>query len=53
MFHTLGGLLTLAIISNSMDLLNVPSFYNRLSMGLILMLVVYIDAKFKPTKLVA
>jgi len=51
MIHTLGGLLTLAIISNSMDLLNVPSFYNRLSMGLILMLVVYIDAKFKPTKL--
>lgn len=48
MINTLGGLLALGIIRNSMDLLNVPSFFNRLSMGIILMLVVYADAKFKP-----
>jgi len=48
MIHTLGGLLTLGIIRNVMDLNNVPSFYNMLIMGIILMLVVYADAKFKP-----
>ena len=48
MINTLGGLLALGIVRNSMDLLNVPSFFNRLAMGIILMLVVYADAKFKP-----
>ena len=50
LIHTLGGLLTLGIIRNTMDLLNVPSFFNRLSMGIILMLVVYADAKFQHGK---
>jgi ribose transport system permease protein len=48
MIHTLGGLLTLGIINNIMDLLNVPSYYNMLFMGIILMLVVFADSKFKP-----
>ena len=48
MVNTLGGLLVLGIISNGMDLLNVPSFLNRLSFGIILILVVYADAKVQP-----
>lgn len=48
MIHTLGGLLTLGIINNIMDLLNVPSYFNMLFMGVILMLVVFADSKFKP-----
>lgn len=48
MIHTLGGVLTIGIIQNGMNLLNVQSYYNTLFMGIILILVVYVDKKFKP-----
>ncbi len=50
MIYTLGGLLTFIMIRNIMDLLNVPAYFNRLFMGIILILVVLIDAKIKPLR---
>jgi ribose transport system permease protein len=38
--HTLGGVLTIGVIQNALNLLNVQSYYNMLLMGLILIVVV-------------
>ncbi len=45
--HTLGGVLTIGVIQNALNLLNVQSYYNMLLMGIILILVVYADSRFK------
>lgn len=50
MLHTLGGVLVIGIIQNGMNLLNVQSYYNTLFMGLILILVVFLDKRFKPVE---
>jgi ribose/xylose/arabinose/galactoside ABC-type transport system permease subunit len=50
MINTLGGVLAIQIFQNGMNLLNVQSYYNTLFMGIILILVVFADSKFSPTK---
>ena len=45
--HTLGGVLTIGVIQNALNLLNVQSYYNMLLMGIILILVVFADSRFK------
>ncbi|NQT59966.1 MAG: ABC transporter permease [Bacteroidetes bacterium] len=45
--HTLGGVLTIGVIQNALNLLNVQSYYNTLLMGIILILVVFADSRFK------
>lgn len=45
--RTLGGLFTIGILYNILNLLNVQSYYNTLIMGLVLILVVYADAHIK------
>lgn len=44
---TMGGVLTIGVIQNALNLLNVQSYYNMLLMGIILILVVFADSKFK------
>lgn len=43
MLYTLGGTLTIAMIKNGLNLLNVQSYYNSIIMGAILILIVYFD----------
>lgn len=43
MFYTLGGLCTLGMINNAMNLLKLSSYYNTLVMGIILIIVLYMD----------
>jgi len=50
MIKTLGGVLALGIFRNGMNLLNVQSYYNMLFLGIILILVVFADSRFSPTK---
>lgn len=50
MINTLGGVLAIQIFQNGMNLLNVQSYYNTLFMGIILILVVFADSRFSPTK---
>ncbi len=45
--RTLGGLFTIGMLYNILNLLNVQSYYNTLIMGLVLILVVYADAHLK------
>ncbi len=45
--RTLGGLLTLGVLYNVLNLFNVQSYYNLLLTGLVLILVVYIDSSLK------
>lgn len=45
--RTLGGLFTIGVLYNILNLLNVQSYYNTLIMGLVLILVVYADAHMK------
>jgi ribose transport system permease protein len=45
--HTAGGVLTIGVIQNALNLLNVQSYYNMLLMGIILILVVFLDSRFK------
>jgi len=45
--RTIGGLFTIGILYNILNLLNVQSYYNTLIMGLVLILVVYADAHMK------
>ncbi len=48
MIKTVAGVLTVGIIQNGMNILNVQTFYNMLIMGSIFILVVFMDAKLKP-----
>lgn len=50
MIKTLGGVLAIGIFRNGMNLLNVPSYYNMLFLGIILILVVFADSRFSPAK---
>ncbi|HKK48299.1 MAG TPA: ribose ABC transporter permease, partial [Alkalispirochaeta sp.] len=45
--RTLGGLLTLGVLYNVLNLFNVQSYYNLLLTGLVLILVVYVDSSLK------
>ena len=47
MTRTLGGLFTIGMLYNILNLLNVQSYYNTLIMGIVLILVVYADAHIK------
>lgn len=47
MLNTFGGVLVIGMIQNGMNLLNVHAYYSMLIMGLILILVVFIDTRFK------
>lgn len=49
--RTLGGLFTIGILYNILNLLNVQSYYNTLIMGIVLILVVYADTHLKNKKL--
>lgn len=46
-FHTLGGVFTIGVIENALNLLNVQSYYNMLMMGIILIVVVFADSRVK------
>lgn len=48
--RTLGGLFTIGMLYNILNLLNVQSYYNTLIMGIVLILVVYADAHMKRIK---
>lgn len=48
MIKTVAGVLTVGIIQNGMNILNVQTYYNMLIMGGIFILVVFMDAKLKP-----
>ncbi len=48
--HTMGGVLTIGVIQNALNLLNVQSYYNMLLMGIILILVVFADSRFKQAR---
>lgn len=48
--RTLGGILVIGILNNGLNLMNVHTFYNMLLMGVILIVVIYIGKKFKPTE---
>lgn len=50
MVKTVAGVLTIGIIQNGMNILNVHTYYNMLIMGLIFIFVVFMDAKLKPAK---
>lgn len=50
MVKTVAGVLTIGIIQNGMNILNVHTYYNMLIMGLIFIFVVFMDAKLKPVK---
>lgn len=45
--RTLGGLLTLGVLYNVLNLFNVQSYYNTLFTGVVLILVVYVDSNIK------
>lgn len=47
MLNTFGGVLVIGMIQNGMNLLNVHAYYSMLIMGLILIMVVFIDTRFK------
>lgn len=48
MWFSLGGVMTIGIIENAMNLLNVKSYYNTLITGVILIVVLYLDKILKP-----
>ena len=48
MWFSLGGVMTIGIIENEMNLLNVQSYYNTLITGVILIVVLYLDKILKP-----
>lgn len=48
MIQTLAGVLTIGIIQNGMNMLNVHHYYNMLIMGLILIFVIFMDKKVNP-----
>lgn len=43
MFYTFGGLITLGMVDNAMNLLKISSYFNTLITGIILILVLYLD----------
>jgi ribose transport system permease protein len=43
MLYTLGGTLTISMIKNALNLLNVQTYYNSIITGLVLILIVYFD----------
>lgn len=47
MLFTLGGIVTLGMINNAMNMLGVQSYYNTLVTGLILIIVMYMDKIIK------
>ena len=51
--RTIGGLFTIGMLYNILNLLNVQSYYNTLIMGLVLILVVYADSHIKKRKYVS
>ena len=44
---SLGGVMTIGIIENAMNLLNQQSYYNTLITGVILIVVLYLDKMLK------
>ena len=48
MIQTLAGVLTIGVIQNGMNIMNVQTYYNMLIMGLILILVIFMDKKVNP-----
>ena len=48
--RTLGGLFTFGVLYNILNLLGVQSYYNTLITGIVLILVVYIDAHIRNNK---
>lgn len=48
MVKTVAGVLTIGVIQNGMNILNVHHYYNMLIMGAIFILVVFMDTKLKP-----
>jgi ribose transport system permease protein len=48
MIQTLAGVLTIGVIQNGMNILNVHHYYNMLIMGLILIFVIFMDKKVNP-----
>ncbi len=49
--RTLGGLFTIGMLYNILNLMNVQSYYNTLIMGLVLIMVVYADSHIKKRNL--
>jgi len=43
---TLTGLLTVGVLSNSLNLFNVPAYYQRIAKGMLLILVVFFDSLY-------
>lgn len=52
MLNTLGGALTICMIQNALNLLHVQTYYNSIIMGVILILIVFIDQVLKRNKIV-
>jgi ribose transport system permease protein len=48
--RTIGGLFTIGMLYNILNLLNVQSYYNTLIMGIVLILVVYADSHIRKRK---
>ncbi len=48
MLYTLGGVITIGIIQNGLNLLNVQTYYAQVIMGTILILIILMDAQIKP-----
>lgn len=52
LFFTLGGVLTISIVQNVMDLMGVYSYITPIVFGIIIILVLIIDKKLKPAQVV-
>jgi ribose transport system permease protein len=50
MIKTVAGVLTIGMIQNGLNILNVHHFYSMLIMGLIFIFVIFMDAKLSTTK---
>lgn len=48
MVQTMAGVLTIGVIQNGMNIMNVHHYYNMLIMGLILIFVIFMDKKINP-----
>jgi ribose transport system permease protein len=50
MIKTVAGVLTIGVIQNGLNILNVHHFYSTLIMGLIFIFVIFMDAKISASK---
>lgn len=48
MIYTLGGVITIGVLQNGLNLLNVQTFYNQIITGMTLILIILLDTQIKP-----